>query len=173
MAKSETQLAELGEFLKQSVELGYGGESSQPRREKDGSTTIEFSEGLWRVRDNYFTSKDARVFAGQEMAFYRGGPFWYMNYHGHAEEDCDTDAAYEILKAALKHPDPDLPVRGPFERFEVDNGNYEMGDGEQELILPNDLSRFAVVEYVSVYKSDLEDDISSYRGHFLGGVLEG
>lgn len=101
----------LREFLTRANRAGYAsGERKNWTTEEDGSTTIVFESGEFRMHDNFFGGEP---FGGREVIFYQGKPIWMMAYYGKVTEGGDTKRIYATLRKALSNPPSEMPVRGP------------------------------------------------------------
>lgn len=102
---------ELKAFLFDSNAQGYAkGEVRTWTKEADGSLTIAYERGPWRMHDNFFGGEP---YAGREVVFHEGKPAWILVYYGWVAESEDADATYAVLKRALAQMPPDHPFRGP------------------------------------------------------------
>lgn len=155
----------LEEFLLLQAKRGYGGEQTVFKRETDGSQTIEFEEGPWRLVDNFFTSEDGRFFFGHIVIFRDGKPYWYEQYDGRFSEESDLGRVNAFLHQMLQNPDPKLPIRGPVE-FAQDDLYYDL-DGTSLETHTSGLHNFDKEEYISVG----DDRELAYVGHFRGGLI--
>ena len=102
-------------FLGEAHRRGYAaGPSAITMREPDGSTTIAYEAGPWRLHDNYFGGEP---YGGRAVAFLDGRPVWMAVYYGRVEDPGgDVQAVYSFLQRALLRARDDLPFRGP-DRF--------------------------------------------------------
>jgi hypothetical protein len=150
-------IKQLKAFLIETKKGGYGaGNDNVWVKEKDGSTTINFKSGDFRMHDNFFGGEP---FGGRVIVFYKEKPVWIMVMYGWIEPSVnDFKTVYKFLqKSLLKQPE-DLPLRGPKlfkeEEFVYKNktkGNLENFKGE-EVILKN--------------KKQI------YKTYFFGGLVE-
>jgi hypothetical protein len=102
----------LKKFLIETKKAGYGaGDSKKWIKEKDGSTTIIFESGDFRMRDNFFGGEP---YGGNDVIFYKGQAVWMMVYYGLIIPSISNlEEVYEFLKKALRQQPEDLPLRGP------------------------------------------------------------
>ena len=105
-------IKKLKKFLIETKKVGYGaGDSKNWIKEKDGSTTILFESGDFRMHDNFFGGEP---WGGREAVFYKGEPVWIMVMYGRVEPFInDFEQVYEFLKKALRNQPENLPLRGP------------------------------------------------------------
>jgi hypothetical protein len=130
-------LNELNNFLIETKKAGYG--AGNPKtwiKEKDGSTTISFKSGNFRMHDNFFGGEP---WGGREIVFYKEKPIWIMVMYGWVEPSfTDFKTVYKFLQKSLRQQPEDLPLRGP-KLFEDEdfvyknkvNGNLENFVGEE------------------------------------------
>jgi hypothetical protein len=102
----------LRNFLIETKKAGYGaGDSKTWIKEKDGSTTIIFESGDFKMHDNFFGGEP---YGGNDVIFYKGQAVWMMVYYGLIIPSVgDLEEFYEFLKRALRQQPEDLPLRGP------------------------------------------------------------
>ena len=80
-------------------------------REEDGSQTIAFEDGDWRMHDNFFGGEP---YGGRQVVFHEDTPVWICLYYGQVPGvDQVPDKIYDFLREALQHPLEDMPYRGP------------------------------------------------------------
>lgn len=132
----------LKKFLIETKKAGYGvGNSKAWIKEKDGSTTIPFELGDWRMHDNFFGGEP---WGGREVVFFKEKPVWIMVMYGAVDSSINNfEEVYGFLQKSLRNQPKDLPLRGPKlfqeEDFVYKNktiGNLENFIGE-EVILKN------------------------------------
>ncbi|MEM4256508.1 MAG: DUF5680 domain-containing protein [Thermoplasmata archaeon] len=131
----------LKNFLIETKKAGYGASDSKSWiKEKDGSTTIVFKSGDFRMHDNFFGGDP---WGGREIVFFRDKPVWIMVMYGKVEDSVeDYKEVYEFLKKALRNQPNDLPLRGPRllhqKQFTYKNnveGDLENFSGEETIYL--------------------------------------
>lgn len=114
----------LGSFVRQANREGYGsGKERTWKKEEDGSTTIVFESGDFKIHDNFFGGEP---YGGIEAVFYKGKPIWMMAYYGKVVEGQDTKKIYALVQKALSRAPIEMPIRGPWE-MEDGNLTYENG----------------------------------------------
>ena len=140
---TDTELLQnLKKFLKETGKADYS--SSDPKswkKELDGSTTITFESGDWKLHDNFFGGEP---YGGREVVFYKERALWIFVYYGWIVPSSNNiQEIYDVLKRALKVGSPDTTFRGPKElthrKFTYRNswkGNLEQFTGE-EIIMEN------------------------------------
>ncbi len=152
---------ELNEFLVKAkvntyATSGEGGE----RILEDGSKELVYEEGGFKYRDRYF---GFGPFAGEEIVWKDGRPFWAMNYYGSPVSGAvPAEKFYEFLKRALRKVTREKPFRGP--------DNFKEGDFEYINESEGGVGDFAGIEMIlcrgeEVYKL-------SYHGGFIKTKLE-
>lgn len=153
-------MKELSDFLKEANKYGYASGNPGVKNE-DGSTTISYPpEGDidgWRLVDHFYGGEP---YAGQEVVFKDGKPYWTMVYYGSVKEGQDLSIVYSHLQKALQHPNFDLPVRGPegFSKPGISYKNQWQGN----------LTRFSGHETIDV------DSIGNiiYEADYMGGLVD-
>lgn len=133
---------DLQKFLIEANKHGYAsGEQAPSKKEADGSTTIEFASGDFRMHDNFFGGEP---YGGRLVVFYKNKPHWIMVYYGYVEKTASNiPQIYAFLQTALKNMPHDAPFRGPRELVDRDfvytnswTGELDSYHGE-EMILEN------------------------------------
>jgi len=121
--------------------------------ESDGSRTIEFEDGDYRMHDNFFGGEP---YGGRLVVFHKDKPLFMEVYYGQTSRPADE--VYDFLRQALRHPSEDNPYRGPAE-FKKGNFLYKSStDG--------DIASHTVKEFIY----DGDDEI--YRAVFIGGLVD-
>lgn len=129
----------LKEFLIETKKAGYGaGKNKKWIKEKDGSTTIPFESGDFRMHDNFFGGDP---WGGKEIVFFKEAPVWIMVMYGAVDASFSNfRAVYAFLQKALRNQPEELPLRGPklFQAGEFIYKNKTIGDledffGEEEI----------------------------------------
>ncbi len=130
------------------------GDESIKHKEEDGSTTITYTKGEYRMHDNYFGGEP---YGGREVIFYNDKPIWMMVYYGLVYEGPNREV-YQFLMQALSNNPEDMPYRGPL-HFEDDFWRYENEfDG--------DLSQLSGTERI------FKNELLVYEASYLGGVID-
>ena len=144
----------LTQFLVEANAKGYAA-GVEEKKEKDGSSTITYESGGFRMHDNFFGGEP---YGGREVVFYKGKPYWIMVYYGEVEKGIDKDEVYEFLKIALRKVPKDAPLRGPkkFKRRKWEYENKWEGDVE----------KFKGEEVI------LKDGKKVYWAGYLGGLID-
>lgn len=115
-------MRKINSFLIEANRNGYASDNPKdPIKEKDGSTSIFYKSGDWKMHDNYFGGEP---FGGREIVFYQNKPFWIMVYYGKVLNGFDHKEIYPFLKDALKTMPIETPFRGK-EKFSSDKFTYE------------------------------------------------
>lgn len=144
-------------FLIEANENGYAAADERGfKREKDGSTTILYENGDWKMHDNYFGGEP---YGGREVIFHKEKPEWMMVYYGSILDKNQKPAeVYEFLKLALTAAPDDMPVRGP--------DKFLKGDYLYANIWRGDLANFFGQE--NIYFKDTK----IYSASYVGGVVD-
>ncbi|MDP3941789.1 MAG: DUF5680 domain-containing protein [bacterium] len=144
-------------FLIEANEHGYAsGEATPSKKEKDGSTTITFASGEWRMHDNFFGGEP---YGGRLVVFHKEKPHWIMVYYGNVSKSVKNIAeVYAFLQNALKHMPHDAPFRGPKKFAEKDFAYKNKWKG--------DLDSYSGEEVILQKKKEI------YRATYLGGFVD-
>ncbi|CAN5416734.1 hypothetical protein BH09PAT4_BH09PAT4_02320 [soil metagenome] len=152
--------SDLKEVLIFAAQNGYASEDVEKNAEPNGSVSIRLQRGDWLVHDNYFTSEDGRCYYGSVVAYLADKAMWFCGYSGFVDEGGDPNEIYAFLKKAMLLPDPDFPVRGPWDFTDGIWGyHYEKTDPSSTL------ERFETRETIT------QDGRQVYEGVFYGGGL--
>lgn len=102
---------ELITFLLAANTQGYStGDEKVWKKEQDGSTTIGFEKGKWKMNDNFFGGEP---FGGRTVIFKKKKAYWMMVYYGAVAQGENLDVIYKFLRQALAQPPKNMPIRGP------------------------------------------------------------
>lgn len=148
----------LRQFLLEANKAGYAnaGGSKNWVKEKDGSTTIIFESGDFKMRDNYFGGEP---YGGNEVVFFKNSAVWMMVYYGWVDVAFENfKEVYTFLQKALSKPPEDIPLRG-LSRFEDGNFVY---DNKWE----GDIKQYSGEETIS------KDGKEIYRAKYSGGLVD-
>ena len=102
-------LDELKAFLL-NANMPHATGTATTTKEADGSRTIEFNDGEYRMHDNFFGGEP---YGGRLVVFYENKPLFIEVYYGQTSKPAEE--VYTFLREALQHPDPQNPYRGPAE----------------------------------------------------------
>lgn len=96
-----TDIEELTDFIVEAKARAYVGNGANLPSCRPGSHDIGHQRGPWRYLDSYFGGTD---FAGQEIVWHEGEPYWAMNYFGRIirPDLIDARRAGTVIKAALQ-----------------------------------------------------------------------
>lgn len=125
----------------------------EPTKEKDGSRTIEYADGDYRLHDNFFGGEP---YGGRLVIFHKEEPVFMEVYYGQTSKPADE--VYGFLREALKYPDDKNPFRGP---AEYTNGAYSY-----KSVTEGDVASHTVKE--SIY----EDGKEIYWAVVIGGLVD-
>mgnify|MGYP001570737276 CR=1 FL=1 len=149
-------LNELKNFFCKASENGYAKEGVTVTDEADGSHTIVYEEGLWRLHDNFFGGEP---YAGKDIIFHNNRAVWMMLYYGWVHDTKLTpDEVYHFLRKALAKFPKDYPYRGPTE-FRESSLKYKN-------IFKGEIDNFIGEE--TIY----EDKKEIYRARYFGGLVD-
>lgn len=127
--------------------------AAKTTKESDGSRTIEYAEGDWRMHDNFFGGEP---YGGRLVIFYKDQPVFIEVYYGQTSQPADE--VYAFLREALQHPDEAHPFRGPAE--------YQKGDLIYKCETEGDISSHTVHEWI------YEGDTEIYWAVIIGGLVD-
>lgn len=148
--------ASLKQFLLDCNKAGYaGGEEKEWIKEPDGSTTIPFTKGSWRMNDNFFGGEP---YGGREIVFFEEKPVWMMVYYGWVVEGAESNPVYGVLRNALSQMPEDYPYRGPKE--------YKEGEFIYTNSWEGEVDRFSGEEQIK------QGGKLIYKANYLGGLVD-
>lgn len=150
-------LRELQKFLKESGKADYASSDSKGwRKEKDGSTTIEYKSEDWKFQDNFFGGEP---YGGRTVVHFKERPVWMFIYYGQVEPFVkDIQKVYDFLKAAL-NADPENKIfRGP--------KKFIQGEFKYKNSWRGNLERF-LGEEIKYHKGK-----EIYRAKYMGGLVD-
>lgn len=152
---NEINLEEAKAFLMRANMPHATGEAKTVK-EPDGSRTIEYSEGDYRMHDNFFGGEP---YGGRLVVFYKEAPLLMEVYYGRVYDTAHTtDEVYDFLREALRYPNNESPYRGPTE--------YANGALTYKSKTEGDISDHTVKEYI--YDGDTE----IYSAIIVGGLVD-
>lgn len=122
MSVEKVSQEELKAFLMRA-NLPHATGTANTVKEADGSRTIEYSEGDYRMHDNFFGGEP---YGGRLVIFYKDQPVFLEVYYGQTTRPADS--VYDFLREALQHPSENTPFRGP-EEYRKDNLIYRSYTG--------------------------------------------
>ncbi len=142
-------------FLAKHNNQGYVNEAEEIK-EKDGSTTLDSTDGDWRLRDNFFGGEP---YGGHVVVFHKNKPVWIMVYYGFVHESFNNlEQVYSFLKSALKEIPKEAPFRGP-KQYQEKNLTYKNS-------WQGDVRSFQGTEKIF----DESDEI--YQAWYSGGLVD-
>jgi hypothetical protein len=139
-------------FLIQANKLHATG-SGTPTTEADRSRTIEYTEGKYRMHDNFFGGEP---YGGRLVIFYQDQPIFIEVYYGQTIKPAEE--VYNFLREALQYPVDDNPYRGPTE-YKKDNLTYKSS-------IVGDFTSHKVQGYI------YEDGEEIYSAIIIGGLVD-
>lgn len=145
-------LDELKSFLMRA-NMPHANGTAKTTKETDGSRTIEFADGNYRMHDNFFGGEP---YGGRLVIFFKDEPIFLEVYYGKTSKPADE--VYAFLREALQHPGDDNPYRGPAE-YKKDNLTYKS-------TVTGDITDHTVNEWIY----DGEDEI--YSAVIIGGLVD-
>ena len=122
-------------------------------KEADGSRTITYTEGDYRMHDNFFGGEP---YGGRLVIFYNERPVFIEVYYGTTNRPADE--VYAFLREALQHPSKANPFRGPAEYRNM-NLTYRSS-------VEGDISNHTVKEYI------YDEDKEVYSAVIMGGLVD-
>lgn len=134
------EIKDLKQFIVEANGKGYASGEKTTINETDGSKTIKYENGEWKMVDNYVGGEP---YSGMTKIFFNNEVVWSMVYYGKvADEINDFGEVYEFLKKVLLKMPADYPFRGPKEFIERNwkyinewNGEVEEFSGEEKIYL--------------------------------------
>ncbi len=152
---NEINLEEAKAFLMRANMPHATGEAKTVK-ETDGSRTIEYSEGDYRMHDNFFGGEP---YGGRLMIFYKGAPLLMEVYYGLVYDTTRTaDEVYGFLREALRYPNDKSPYRGPAE--------YTKGTLTYKSQTEGEVACHTVHEYI------YDDGKEIYSATIIGGLVD-
>jgi hypothetical protein len=147
----------LRKFLIETKKAGFGaGNSKTWIKEKDGSTTIPYEFGDWRMHDNFFGGEP---WGGREIVFFKGKPVWIMVMYGSVDPLFDDfKTIYAFLQKSLRNQPEDLPLRGP-KMFKEGDFVYK---NKTEGVLENFIGEEII----------LKNNKQIYKTNYSGGLVD-
>lgn len=143
---------ELKQFLMRA-NMPHAMGTAETIKEADGSRTIEYTEGDYRMHDNFYGGEP---YGGRLVIFYKEQPLFLEVYYGKTTRPADS--IYDFLREALQRPDKDNPFRGPAE--------YKRGSLIYKSTTEGDVASHTVKEYI--YDGDEE----IYWAVVIGGLID-
>lgn len=134
-------IIELKKFLVEANKAGYASGDEKTRvKETDGSTTINYELGDWKMVDNY---AGGEPYSGMSKILFKNKIVFVMVYYGAVEKEvADFKEVYGYLSKSLLRMPSDYPYRGPKEfkegNWEYKNewmGEVEKFEGEEQIFL--------------------------------------
>lgn len=152
---ANVDLEELKAFLVRA-NMPHATGTATTTKEPDGSRSIKYEEGDYRMHDNFFGGEP---YGGRLVVFYKNEPLLLEVYYGRVYATQRTaDEVYGFLREALRHPGKDNPYRGP--------AHYQKGQLTYKSIAEGDITNHTVKEYVY----DGETEI--YSALVVGGLVD-
>lgn len=145
-------LEELRAFLMQA-NMPHAKGTATTTKEADGSRTIEYSEGDYRMHDNFFGGEP---YGGRLVIFYKDQSIFLEVYYGKTSRPADE--VYDFLREALQHPGKDNPYRGP--------AQYKKGNFTYKSSVRGDITDHVVKEYIYDGKTEI------YSAVVVGGLVD-
>jgi hypothetical protein len=146
----------LRQFIIKAHQNGFTSQDeNQFIKEKNGSTTILFEEGDYKMEDNFFGGEP---YGGREVVYFKGKAVWMMLYYGKVEEGTSQEKVYKFLKEALSRQTENKPYRGP--------DVYEQGGYCYETHVFGKLESFSGDEQIFL------NDEQIYSADYMGGLVD-
>lgn len=148
----EIDLEELKAFLiRANVPHATG--TAKMVKEVDSSRTIEFTDGNYRMHDNFFGGEP---YGGRLVIFYKNQPIFIEVYYGQTSKPADE--VYSFLREALQHPEKENPFRGP--------SQYNKGSLTYKSQTSGDISSHTVREFI------YDEGEEIYSAVVIGGLVD-
>lgn len=146
----------LKQFIFESGKKTYAANDASTKvKQPDGSTTIEYASGDYRLHDNYFGGEP---YGGREVVFFNDKAVWMMVYYGWVEAGVPHGDVYKVLMGALMCAPEDMPYRGPT--------LYELKGWKYENVLVGEVGKFSGTEKI------FKNDMCVYEASYLGGYVD-
>jgi hypothetical protein len=135
---------DLKQFIVEANGVGFAAREKNSTKENDGSMTIRYERGEWKMVDNYVGGEP---YAGMTKIFFQDKVVWSMVYYGLVDKKVDgfKEVYGFLMKSLLKMP-ADYPYRGPSEFIEGEwkynnewNGEVEQFSGQEKIYLNNEM----------------------------------
>lgn len=152
MSNAPVNLQELKAFLLRA-NIPHAKGTVGAVKEADGSRTIEYTEGDYRMHDNFFGGEP---YGGHLVISYKDQPIFMEVYYGKTSKPANE--VYAFLREALQNPSKDSPYRGPAE-YKKDSLTYKS-------ITTGDISDHTVKEWIY----DGNEEI--YSATIIGGLID-
>lgn len=146
----------LKDFLWEANQAGFAsGNEKIMAKQADGSTTITFEKGDFRLNDNYFGGEP---YGGRIIVWEKEQPIWLMAYYGWVKDGIEADKIYGALREALLKMPKEMPLRGP---KEMASGSFRYMN-----IWEGDIEKYSGEEQIT------EEGKVVYKANYLGGWVD-
>ena len=138
-------LAELAGFIVEANGKTWAGEGREVPPERPGYKELEYSRGIWKLRDSYTGYFRA---PGMTTVYFKGMPSWTMSYGGSGQLNGFENIAkptFAFLKHSLMQVTPQMPFRGP---KEVIGRNVHEGFTYEFSLVKGDITDFVGEERI-------------------------
>ncbi len=152
MSNQVVNLEQIKKFL-MKANMPHADGTAETIKEKDGSRTIEYADGDYRLHDNFFGGEP---YGGRLVVFHKEQPIFMEVYYGQTSKPADE--VYDFLREALRYPDDANPFRGP---AEYTNGSYTY-----KSTTDGDVASHTVREFI------YEDGKEIYWAVVIGGLVD-
>ena len=152
MQSNSLDLAAIKEFLMRA-NMPHAEGTAEIIQENDGSRTIEYSKGDYRLHNNFFGGEP---YGGRLVIFYKDQPVFIEVYYGQTSKPAGE--VYDFLREALRHPDYENPFRGP--------ATYTKDAYIYKSTTEGDVASHTVKEFI--YEADKE----IYSAIIVGGLVD-
>jgi hypothetical protein len=164
--KKQLWLGELANFIveaNQHTWAGEGAEVPEDKVERKGYKELEYSRGVWRLRDSYTGYFRA---PGMTTIYSKEQPVWTMAYGGVGQipgQEAIVKPTFAFLKKALMQITPEMPFRGP-EYF------YEPSD-KLDWTYNMKLERASIEDFKGRERIFHGDNNLVFEQDFFGGIV--
>lgn len=108
--KNNFSTDDLVKFINQADRPHADG-TAEVMREADGSSTITFKSGAWRMHDNFFGGEP---YGGRQVVYYNDRPVWLFVYYGQVTDRAiELEGVYNFLRLSLRQAPVNGFSRGP------------------------------------------------------------
>ncbi|MCA9349035.1 hypothetical protein KC878_02705 [Candidatus Saccharibacteria bacterium] len=153
--KVELNLEELRVFLNKADKPHADG-TAKIVREPDGSSSISFADGNWKMHDNFFGGEP---YGGRQVVYFKNQPVWLFVYYGQiTDKSLDVHPIYNFLRKSLQQ----APVNG----FSRGPASYRDGSLEYRNQATGSLESFKGREVI------LSNDTQVYWAEYMGGLVD-
>ena len=146
----------LKSFILEANRATYAsGDEALKEKQSDGSTTLQYEKGIYKLHDNYFGGEP---YGGREVVSQNGKPLWMMVYYGFVHSGTDVKEVYPFLMESLSNTTVEAPYRGP--------AFFERSHWKYENVFNGGVERFSGAEKI------FKDGACVYEASYMGGLVD-